>query len=273
MTDAILTRLLEQEPRPIALQDVHADKRLQARAERLIPSRHRAAKERESEDHIARLRLHLEASAKVELDPILLARIDDTLTIVDGHHRTAAYRSAKRQMIPARVADMALAEAVMASKLANCENRTTLAPHPEERREWCWQYLWRQTKGGTLKPKGLSSRKVAGLFGVDKDTVARMHHYIESIDPAQFGDAACDPGTRVPLWRYVRTHGAPWTPDAPPEDAEKAAKRVKQIWRLLDGDPHAIQVLTFRQLAAEAAHPDTRAALESVVEAMDGVEF
>lgn len=273
MTDAALTKLLEQESQPVALHGIHADKRLQARAERLVPSRHRAAKDRESEDHIARLRLILEASAKIELDPILLARIEDKLTIVDGHHRTAAYRSARRQTIPARVADMTLSEAVMASKLANCENRTTLAPHPEERREWCWQYLWRQTKGGTLKPKGLSSRKVAALFGVDKDTVVRMLRYIESTDLTQFGEEACDLGTCVPLWRYVRAHGAPWTPDAPPEDAEKAAKRVKQIWRLLDGDPHAIQVLTFRQLAAEAVHPDTRAALESVVEAMDGTEF
>lgn len=273
MTDGALMKLLEQQPQPVALHNVHADKRLQARAERLVPSRHRAAKERESEDHIARLRLVLEASAKVELDPILLAGIEGKLTIVDGHHRTDAYRSAKRQTIPARIADMTLAEAVMASKLANCENRTTLAPHPEERREWCWQYLWRQTKGGTLKPKGLSSRKVAGLFGVDKDTVARMVRYIESTDPTQFGEAACDPGTCVPLWRYVRAHGAPWTPDVSPEDADRAAKRVKQIWRLLDGDPLAIQVLTFRQLAAEAAHPDTRAALESVVEAMDGTEF
>ena len=214
----------------------------------VVPTRHRAAKDRESNDHVARLRLTLEASGKVELDPILLAEIDGKLHVVDGHHRTRAYKAAKRSAIPARVAAMTWGEAVIASKLANCENRATLAPHPEERREWAWQHLARVTQGGNNGTHRISVRKVAALFGIDKDTVARMLERMPTVDRTQYGPAACDAGTGFPLWRYVRSHGAPWKPDAPASDHDRATKRVEQFVKLTAEDTPEIRKVTLRLL-------------------------
>jgi len=256
MADPALIRLLEQEPRAVPLGNVHTDPRLQARSTRVIPTRHRAAKDRESNDHVARLRLTLEASGKVELDPILLADIDGKLHVVDGHHRTRAYKAAKRSTIPARVAVMTWSDAVIASKLANCENRSTLAPHPEERREWAWQHLARVTQGGNTGTHRVSVRKVAAMFGIDKDTVARMLERLPTVDRSHYGPAACDEGTGFPLWRYVRSHGAPWKPDAPASDHDRAAKRVEQFVKLTAEDTPAVQRATLRLLTKRLREVD-----------------
>lgn len=109
------------------------------------------------------------------LPPVYLVRQKETLWLVDGWHRTAAYERAGEAVIQAEIVDGTWRDAVLASIGANAEHGirrsnedkvkavTTLLQDPE----------WRK----------LSDRRLAELAGVTHPTVAKLRSTVKVLDP------------------------------------------------------------------------------------------
>lgn len=206
---AKLERLRNTPPQAWPLASVHEGEAYQPRAVRLVPYLKRRSVELRSEEHKAHMRLALEASAAVELEPILCGEVAGKVYVIDGHHRLAAYRLAKRAKVPARVLPMDHAEAVLLSKLVNCTERA-LEMHTGQRTDSAWQALAIYTKRGadTLR-KPHTIRSVAAQHGVGHNTIHRMLARMPHVHPSEFDEHDLDPGTGWPRWQAVCRHHLP----------------------------------------------------------------
>lgn len=212
-----LRKWQELPPQMIDVSSVKIADELQPRNDALVPvkDKHRVAKA--SAEHVTRLCAALQGGRSAELEPLLVAEVDRVRYLVDGHHRRKAYRRAKRALMPARILQTTMAEAVLLSKLVNAEG-TKLPMTREQAAETCWQTIAHVTQRGRLDP-GMSLREIAGLFGVGKDTVAAMLNNVKALKLEEFGAAACDPGTGWPLWKYVKQ--SKWRPQVEVTDAKQ----------------------------------------------------
>lgn len=205
----------------------------------MVPFKDQARVERRSEEHIGTMRLALEASHSIELEPALVADVAGGLYVVDGHHRLKAYKRAQRETIPGRVMPLTKLEAVMVSKLVNCTERA-LEMHKEQRFDAAWQYLAAVTRQGAAGlPEGDSCKKVAGRFGIGHGTVHRMLQKMPKVNPRDWQGDALDSGTGFPRWRKVREAGANWQQDATEMNLDQitqheAEQLAKKIGALMD---------------------------------------
>jgi len=200
--ETLLAEWRSIEPETIKIGSIKLDPVFQPRNLRLVPFKDRGRVESTSKQHTADLAAKLECGGN--LDPILVARIDGVLKLIDGHHRLFAYRSAGRTHIPARIRGSTERQAFVVSKAANCDG-VKLRMHNEQLKEGAWQYLALKTKRGKRDlPKGVSLRGIGRTFGIGHDTVARMRRWLLKVSPAPFHPDACDPGTGWPQWRHVR---------------------------------------------------------------------
>ena len=208
---AALTYLKAAREQMLSLDDVQTDDAYQPRVMRAVPFRYQGRTKESCDEHIAVMRLTLEATTTTQLEPVLVALVDGMPFIVDGHHRLEAYRLAKRPAIPARVRELSRHDAIMASKVANTTPRA-LPMQEGQRFEAAWQYSADVTARGkkTLKAAGESLRSISDLFGISKTTVGRMVEKLETLDLTEYTKEARDPGTNFPCWRYVSFHGSPW---------------------------------------------------------------
>jgi ParB-like chromosome segregation protein Spo0J len=212
----------------------------------MVPFRDQSKVESRSVEHIGTMRLALEAAQHVEMEPLLTAKIDGNLLVVDGHHRLEAYRLAGRETAPVRMLPMEHRNAVLISKLVNCSERA-LEMHAEQKRDAAWQYMAAITRHGAVcLPDGESLRTIAGRFGISKDTAQRMLRMLPKVNPKDWSNEAHDPGTGFPRWRYVREVGAGWQDMKNKMTAEEviqyeAEKLAKKIGALLDrASPEAV---------------------------------
>lgn len=236
------------------------------RAERLVPFRDQTREKNQSDEHIAALTLALGVSQDVQLCPVSLVqcpgsdehRVPAGLYLLDGHHRLAAYYRAGRSSIPARVCTMTYEAAVLASKVANCSHRA-LVMHPSQKRDAAWQYLALVTHRGAIElPEGNSLRKVAGRFGISKNTVASMLKALPSVDVSEFHDKALDPGTGFPRWRCVCQSKTPWAATLASMSEQQllerqAEKLAKALVELRNAYSHPEMALAFEMLKAQDA--------------------
>lgn len=219
-----LERLKVAEVQQLPLASLETDDALQPREGRMVPLRQQTRVEQRSEEHIATMRLLLEAAQGIQLEPVLVADMGGHLFVVDGHHRLKAYRRAKRETMPARVMSIDRPMAVLVSKLVNCEERS-LEMHSEQRRDAAWQYLAAVTRRGAEGlPEGESLRGIAGRFGISKDTVSSMIRKLPKVNPKGYPEMQCDPGTSWPRWKAVRD----WKPDE--EDGMKDSQMTLKQW-------------------------------------------
>lgn len=270
-----LEALKVAEVRHLPLASLQTDPALQPRETRLIPFRDQGRAESRSHEHIGTMRLALEGSQVIELEPVLVADIDGELLVIDGHHRLKAYSLALRETIPARVCPMKHREAVLASKLVNISARA-LEMHREQRADAAWQYLAEVTRmGAGGLPKGASLRTVAGLFGIGKDTVATMLRRLPKVNAKDYAEASFDPGTQFPRWRYVREAGAGWQDmesKMSPEQLtqHEAEKLAKRLGALIDKASPAAVRRALEMMANEAklaaGNADTLAFLAEIAE-------
>ena len=151
----------------LPLSALKTDDALQPRVIRMVPFKAQGGVEGRSEEHIGSMRLALEASHSIQLKPVLVAEIEGSLFVVDGHHRLKAYKQAKRETIPARVCPMDLQRAVLVSKLVNCIERA-LPMHSEQRLDAAWQYLAAVSDRGSREMPPV--RTIVGLFGIGYGT-------------------------------------------------------------------------------------------------------
>lgn len=243
----------------IPLKAIQTRDALQPRVIRLIPIRDKGRAEESREQHIASLRLVLEATERNQLDPVWLAELDTAapqgLSLIDGHHRLRAYAQAGRETIPAKVLRLDWNSAVIVSKLVNCTGRS-LALHPEQCRDAAWQYLASITKRGTTGlPPGESLRSIAAKFSISKNTVSSMLSYLPDVTPTDFTSFAIDPGTDWPRWRYVREAKSDWHTNLPAsheEQLNRDAERVaRQIMKIVDASSPAVRARALEMLANE----------------------
>jgi ParB-like chromosome segregation protein Spo0J len=225
-----LAHWMERPATLIPLERIETDEAMQPRSSEAVPAKYRRRLDEMSDLHIARMREDLAAFAGKETEPLLVVECGGRLLLVDGHHRLSAYRLAGRNSVPARLMPLSRPEAVMVSKLVNCDG-VKLPLHPDQARDAAWQYLAHVTTYSRMPiPTGLSLRGIAATFGVSKSTVARMAAKVPEVNPKDYADVAKDPGTDWPRWRYVR--GNAWrdsTADIPIEKCQRArAERVAE---------------------------------------------
>ncbi len=242
----------------VPLSTLKTDDTLQPRESRMVPFKDKGRVESRSSEHVGTMRLALDASQAVQLEPIWVADIDGQLLVVDGHHRLDAYRGAERDKIPTRICPMTRQRAVLVSKLVNCSGRA-LEMHREQRVDAAWQYLALVTRQGADRlPKGESTRTVGGRFGMSHDTVARMLRQMPRVKPADWNPEALDAGTGFPRWRYVREQGAGWkdmkekmtVEQITQHEAERLAKKIGAL--IEKASPEAAE-RAMRMLSVESA--------------------
>lgn len=275
----------------VAIADLRTDEAFQPRVERLMPLRDKGRAKHRSDEHTAALRLKLGASKNAELEPILVANIDGQRYVVDGHHRLKAYVLESRATIPARERPLKPHTAVMASKLVNCPDRS-LEMHQEQYREAAWQWMADARRRGVadLKDAGESYRAVGATFRIGKTTAERMWKRLPTVDPQDYAEAACDPGTEFPCWKYVRQPQTPWkdmqemlTPNQLTQHrAAKAAERIGGILGDLDPDARRLAVAMLAKDAhelalddddiARLAYDDEGRSAESLLQAMQPID-
>ncbi len=235
--EALLSEWRALEPQEVALGQLREAEGFQPRNVRLAPFKDRGRLESASEAHIDDLAAKL-ADGR-DLEPLLVARIDGALFLIDGHHRLRAYRRERRRSVPARIRESTQAEALLASKAVNCDG-VKLPMHAEQKREAAWQYLAMQTARGRLElPGGDSLRGIARTFGVSKSTLSRMAQRLPSVTLGDYSADACDPGTGWPQWKHVK--GNAWRDAAAevPEDVRERhrdERRAAQLGKIIDRD-------------------------------------
>jgi len=274
--NATLQRLQGAKVKQLPLPTLKTDDTFQPREARIMPLKDHARAERRSEEHIGTLRLALEATQSVQLEPVLVAEVDGVLYVVDGHHRLKAYRRAMRETIPARVLPMTRTGAVLVSKLVNCAERA-LPMYPEQCRDAAWQYMAAVTHRGTTGlPEGETLRTIAGRFGIGKDTAQRMLRKLPEVNPSDWQGHAVDSGTGWPRWKSVREwpqreHEAEMTMEQLMQ--REAEKTVKKMGELMDRTHPDAWRMAWRMMEAEieqdANNPDTRSFDEETAEESD----
>lgn len=252
-TESVLSRWLLLPAEELAISSIKTAPAYQPRAVGLAPYRDRARLERESEQHVARLAEC--ATGGGQLDPLLVARIDGRLYVVDGHHRLRAYKRAGRRAVPARVLDLTHAQAVLVSKLVNCSG-AKLALHAEQARECAWQVLAHLTRRGRNPlPAGVSVRSVGRTYGTSHETVRAMLRRLSTVKPCEYGQEACDPGTGWPQWRYVKGNAirSRFTDvDDDARERHRDEKRAAKLADMIEKDGLAAFMRSLRLLGAEA---------------------
>jgi len=221
------------EPQQVALGKLKEDPMFQPRNLRLIPYADRGRQEAASENHVADLASKLTDGR--ELEPLLVARIDGKLWLIDGHHRLKAYRRQQRRTVPVRIMNTDLTTALMASKAVNCDG-VKLPMHTRQKAEGAWQYLAHVTGHGRLPlPDEVSQHSLERTFGVPRRTIGRMLKRLPTVKLAEFGPEACDAGTGWPQWRQCCGNAWKALADAMPEDMreqhqiERTAARLATI--------------------------------------------
>ena len=199
---ATLTALRGADVTRVPLDEITADEALQPRVPEAVRYGHRRTTCKLSEQHTITLLRRLEGDAREDLDPILLARAETGLLVVDGFHRLRAYELAERNTIPARVYPMTRKMAAMVAKLANLDQRA-LDLHPDQRREAVWQWMVVSTDGsGEDLP--MSQRKIAAETGVARDTIASMLKHMSRAARREWPPEDCHPVTGFVRWDVVK---------------------------------------------------------------------
>ena len=252
------------ESQQVPCSRIKLDAMFQPRNVRLVPFRDRSRLEEQGRAHVEDLAGKLEGGS--QLEPVLVARIDGRLCLIDGHHRLQAYRRYGRDTIPARIRDSTRQEALVASKAANCDG-VKLPMHAEQQREAAWQYLAIVTRQGRRElPEGLSTRCIARMFGTKKDTVWRMQRRLAEVDPAGWSADALDPGTGWPQWRHVK--GNAFRDAVPVELREQVQdeRRAATLAKMIDRDGLEPFLRSLRLLGREAVAAEA----DRLAEAMAG---
>ena len=232
-----LAALRKQPVKEVARSKIKIDKALQPRDQSVVPFRDRHKQETQDTEHTTRLRQRLSVSTTQQLDAVLIAKVEGTLYLLDGHHRLKAYTLERRQSIPTRTLEMPWETAVLLSKLVNVDG-VKLSLHKQQASECAWQYLAAVTDRGRLEmPLGLSTRSMEGKFGVGRDTVSRMVRRMPTVAPRDYTNEACDSGTGWPKWKYVRGNAQRDWQETMGTDLllqHQAEKLAKKLAKLLD---------------------------------------
>lgn len=255
----ILNRWQQIPSTHISMASIKRDAAMQPRNTQAINFKNRAAYETALENHVSNLSSRLAFVS--DLDPILVAKTDDGLLIVDGHHRFMAYQRKLIKVIPARVMHTSHAEAVAISKLANLSQRA-MPLHKDQAIEACWQHLGYLTNKGRQKlPEGVSGRSIARQFGLSPNTPCAMLKRLANLNLSEYSPEAKDSSTQLPYWKYVRGNSQrDWIQVAGDDikaqrQAEKLVKTARKCSPEINREALKLLIIEF---IAEAEAFDTR---------------
>lgn len=217
MSSEALETLLAVEAKDISLSDLLLHIGFQPRALVVVAERHWHGVKSRGLEHIDSLLRKLQSRVGYQLDPILVAYINEDscpllsgLYVIDGYHRLTAYSQAGRNEIPCRVQPMSYRDALMTSKLANCHHRA-MKMHEEQRLEAAWQWMIIASEGAKQPlPKTASLRNIASMFDIDKNTVQRMKKRLREVKPDSYDFEKQAPETGWPRWKDTRLHRDAW---------------------------------------------------------------
>lgn len=114
--------------------------------------------------HVAGMVGHLKGSSTADLDPVTILRVGGRSILIDGHHRLAAYKTARRTDIPVQY----FTKGGPATALLNCgaENqKTKLTMTALDRSQWAWELVKakRYSKAEESRASGASERTIATM--------------------------------------------------------------------------------------------------------------
>jgi hypothetical protein len=200
------------------------------------------------DDHIQTLANAIRDTGK-PLDPILVFTVGDAFYVVDGHHRMAAYDTAKwRKVIPATVFEGTLEGAADAGRARNIRDKLPMSRN--DKREAAWTLGKRDplpTREWISSETAVSPSSIDGMrkvlkalkaTGVDEETIAGMT-YAQALGKMGADDAG-------ETWEYET-----WKQ----KEAEKIVKKIEAtgIGFMLRKD-HEIAALALERVHASLVH-------------------
>jgi len=162
-------------------------------------------------DHAADLTASLKESPRLELDAILVLRAGNRDIVIDGHHRLAAYKAAKREDIPVTWFRGSPRDALIEAGLENAKTRLPMSSL--DRLQRAWQL--------TTAEVGLSIAKIARGSGVSSRTVSNMREKLKAFQVA---------GANVPQ-RWLDVLRMKW--DDPDEAVQSASAQAREWTNLI----------------------------------------
>ncbi len=181
----------------------------------------------ERDDHILDLANNIVATGK-PLDEILVFDAGGTFYVVDGHHRLAAYDTARwTKLIPVRVGEGSLEQAADAGLKRNSKNTRNFSKREKQ------EAAWRLTK----RVPRLTREGIYEMTTVSPSTQDGMRRLLKKLrDAAEKLENAGEHGLDIDGMTYAEALGKQWPGDEarPKWDAdtwlaEKADKLVKKL--------------------------------------------
>lgn len=221
-------------PQPVPIGDVKMRAEFQARNLELVRAGSVQAVKDERAGLVASIRRDLETDPAHYVEPIWVADVEGELDVLDGHHRTYAFRLAKRDSIPARVLPMTRSVALAVSLLVN-EGDRRMPRTSGERTEAAWQTFGLLTdRGAHARPSGWSSKRLAHVCRVHPNTVTKMSKAlarVTGVSLSEFKRHEINEQTGWITWKAAYSHGRTYG-EEPREEftnmQEKAIERIRQ---------------------------------------------
>lgn len=223
-------------PRDVPIGDVKMRAEFQARNLELVRAGSVQAMKDERSGLVASIRRDLEADPQHYVEPIWAADIEGEgeVDVLDGHHRTYAFKLAKRDSIPAVVLPMTRSVALAVSLLVN-EGDRRMPRTAGERTEAAWQTFGLLTdRGAHGRPSGWSSKRIAHVCRVHPNTVTKMRKAlarIAGVSLSEFKRHEINEQTGWITWKAAYSHGRTYG-EEPREEftnmQEKAIEHIRQ---------------------------------------------
>jgi ParB-like chromosome segregation protein Spo0J len=230
----------------------------------------------ERDDHILELANTIAASGK-PLEPLLVFYAGDKFYTVDGHHRLAAYDTARwTKVIPVSVGEGSLEQAADAGLKRNSKNTRNLSRKEKQ------EAAWRLTKR-VPRP---TREEISDMTGVSPSTQDGMRRLLKKLQ-----DAGELPET-IDGMTYSQALGKQWATDEAKPDwdadlwlSEKADKLVKKIEDAGIGfmlrENHEVAAMALERIDERLTHslmnlwgfrPENEELLAEMIEEHDSVE-
>jgi hypothetical protein len=123
--------------------------------------------------HIAGMVVALTGSGVADLDPLTVLRVGSRAILIDGHHRLAAYKSAKRSDAPVRYFTDSPKAALVS--LGQENRKTKLTMSSSEKSEWAWRLVCSEmySKSEECRASGASDGTVGAMRRALKELKAK----------------------------------------------------------------------------------------------------
>lgn len=189
----------------------------------------------DSDAHIKTLEEAIRHAPNHQLDPIVIWWSGKGWYVLDGHHRTAAYRNLTRHpkkplVVPAVAVEVfsgSLADAIEETARLNSRNKLPMSKADKTERAW---------RVVVLDDGSKSKQRIATSCGVSTTLVATMRAKLRELREAGCGTFGGDPDPMAMTWKQARQYGNTEPVDINEEwMREQARKFVKRLTRQFRG--------------------------------------